>query len=89
MNEGFFKLDAFAKTDRGSLLHLEFSDQGDPGNRATVKFVCESALALVLDRKLLPGGEKRTGFLTPSTCFGMVLADRLQKKGVKIKIQNL
>jgi len=89
MNEGFFKLDAFAKTDKGSLLHLEFSDQGDPGNRATVKFVCESALALVLDRKLLPGGEKRTGFLTPSTCFGMVLADRLQKKGVKIKIQNL
>jgi len=59
---------------------------GDPGNRATVKFLCEAALALALDAERLPGGSMRGGVLTPATGLGHVLADRLRRAGVTIDI---
>lgn len=57
-------------------------DQGDPGNRATVKFVCEAALSLVLQTDALPGGQARGGILTPATGLGDVLAARLRQAGM-------
>jgi len=42
-------------------------DHEDPGNRATVKFVCESALSLALQTDELPGSQARGGILTPAT----------------------
>ena len=44
----------------GHTAHALIADKGDPGNRVTVKCLCESALAL----DELPA---RAGFLTPST----------------------
>jgi short subunit dehydrogenase-like uncharacterized protein len=60
--------------------------QGDPGNRATVKFLCESALSLALNMDELPGGLQRGGILTPATGLGDVLAQRLRQTGMLIEI---
>lgn len=70
----------------GRKLRGIISDQGDPGNRATVKFVCEAALCLALNSSELPGGPQRGGVLTPATAFGEVLAERLRRAGMKIEI---
>ena len=55
-------------------VHLEF--QGDPGYSATAKMLGESALCLCQD-ELPPGG----GILTPATCMGQKLIDRLRAAG--------
>lgn len=60
--------------------------KGDPGNRATVRFVCESAFALALDGAKLPGGKKRGGVLTPATGLGEALADRLRGDGTTLEV---
>ena len=65
------------------------SDQGDPGNRATVKFLCESALSLALNEDELPGGSERGGILTPATGLGEVLLKRLRKAGMKIEVKEI
>lgn len=57
-----------------------------PSNRATVQFVCESALGLALSADALPGGPGRGGILTPATGLGDVLADRLRKAGTRIEV---
>lgn len=62
-------------------------DQGDPGNRATVKFLCESALSLALQSDELPGGKNRGGILTPATGLGDVLAQRLRQAGMAIEVE--
>jgi short subunit dehydrogenase-like uncharacterized protein len=69
------------ETVRGVIRHA-----GDPGNRATVRFACESAFALALDGKRLPGGAKRGGILTPATGLGEVLAERLEGGGTTIEV---
>jgi short subunit dehydrogenase-like uncharacterized protein len=65
---------------------MSIRDQGDPGNRATVKFVCESALGLALQTDELPGGQDRGGILTPATGLGHVLAERLRQTGMTLTI---
>lgn len=62
-------------------------DRGDPGNRATVKFLCESALCLALNKNELPGGQQRGGILTPATGLGDILAKRLREAGVTIEVE--
>ena len=62
-------------------------DQGDPGNRATVKFVCEAALSLVLQADELPGGQTRGGVLTPATGLGQTLAERLRRAGMTLEVR--
>ena len=59
--------------------------QSDPGNRATTKFVCESALALALQPQALPGGEPGGGVLTPASGLGMVLGQRLIAAGMNLE----
>ncbi|MCU0805506.1 MAG: saccharopine dehydrogenase NADP-binding domain-containing protein [Burkholderiales bacterium] len=86
MNAGWFRTDLVATSDAGDTVHGRISHQGDPGNRATVRFVCESALALALDERALPGGRKRGGVLTPATGLGDALAARLRRGGVEIEI---
>ena len=87
MNAGWFRTDLLATSDDGHTVRGRISHQGDPGNRATVRFVCESALSLALDGDALPGGRKRGGVLTPATGLGDVLADRLRGGGVEIEIE--
>ncbi len=83
MDTGWFRCELFGKTSDGRTAQGIISDQGDPGNRVTVKCLCESALALALDE--LPD---RAGVLTPSTGIGEALITRLRAKGMTLEIRN-
>lgn len=86
MDNGFFKCELVGIAVDGRKVRGVISDKGDPGNRATVKFLCESALALALDFDRLPGSPKLGGILTPATALGDVLAERLRKAGMKVEV---
>lgn len=72
---------ASGKTVRGVI-----ADKGDPGNRATTKMLCESALALALQLDELPGGRKQGGLLTPASGLGDVLVQRLRAAGMTLQV---
>jgi short subunit dehydrogenase-like uncharacterized protein len=79
MDNGWFRCELFGKTTGGRTAQGMISDQGDPGNRVTVKCLCESAMALALDE--LPA---RAGVLTPSTGIGDALVTRLRAQGMTL-----
>jgi short subunit dehydrogenase-like uncharacterized protein len=85
MDRGSFRCELIGVGVRGTVQRGRIAGRGDPGNRATTIFVCESALALVLDAKHLPGGARRGGVLTPCVAFGEVLAARLRAAGMNIE----
>ncbi|PZD72761.1 Putative trans-acting enoyl reductase [Acaryochloris thomasi RCC1774] len=86
MDEGWFRCQLLAIDEEGGQHRGLIYNPGDPGNRSTVKFLCESALALALDFERLPGGPQRGGVLTPATGLGDVLADRLRQAGTTIEV---
>jgi len=88
MNEGWFSCELVGTATDGRKVRGRIQDQGDPGNRATVKFVCESALSLARQLEELPGGQTRGGILTPATGLGEVLAERLRQAGMIIEIEQ-
>jgi short subunit dehydrogenase-like uncharacterized protein len=85
MDNGYFECRLLGIADDDSKVWALIEGTGDPGNRATVKFVCESALALAFDRDRLPGGRTRAGLLTPATAFGDILVERLRRSGITIE----
>ncbi|NES82168.1 MAG: saccharopine dehydrogenase [Moorea sp. SIO2B7] len=87
MNEGWFRCELLGFGSEGQKVQGMISDQGDPGNRATVKFLCESALSLALNFDELPGGKQRGGILTPATGLGEVLAQRLRRAGMHLEVK--
>jgi short subunit dehydrogenase-like uncharacterized protein len=89
MNEGWFRCELLGWGSQGQLVRGLIADVGDPGNRATVKFVCESALCLAVDFDRLPGGAQRGGILTPATGLGDVLVERLQRAGMRLEVELL
>jgi short subunit dehydrogenase-like uncharacterized protein len=86
MNEGWFRCELLGVATDGRQVRGVIKDQGDPGNRATVKFLCESALCLAVNTDALPGGAQRGGVLTPATGLGDVLVERLRQAGMTIEI---
>jgi short subunit dehydrogenase-like uncharacterized protein len=86
MDRGWFSCDLLGITTDARQVRGRIAHRGDPGNRATVRFLCESALALALDADLLPGAPTRGGVLTPATALGDVLARRLARPGVEIDL---
>lgn len=86
MNKGWFRCELLGWTDDGRKVRGLLRDQGDPGNRATVKFLCEAGLSLALHADELPGGPQRGGILTPATGLGDVLAKRLRNAGMFIEV---
>ncbi|NHC34972.1 saccharopine dehydrogenase family protein [Scytonema millei] len=86
MNEGWFRCELLGLTSDGCKVRGLIGDRGDPGNRATVKFLCESALCLALNRDKLPGGWQCGGILTPATGLGDVLAERLRHAGMTVEL---
>ena len=86
MNEGWFSCELVGTAVDGRQVRGLIRDQGDPGNRATVKFLCESALSLALHPDALPGGQTRGGILTPATGLGDVLAQRLRQAGMTVEV---
>jgi short subunit dehydrogenase-like uncharacterized protein len=88
MNEGWFRCELLGFARDGRRVRGLIDDVGDPGNRATVKFLCESALCLALNEEQLPGGEGRGGILTPATGLGDVLAQRLRQAGMCLQVMR-
>ncbi len=86
MDDGWFSCELVGIAPDGRRVRGHIRDQGDPGNRATVKFLCESALSLLVNVDELPGGRQRGGILTPATGLGDVLAERLRKAGMIVEI---
>jgi short subunit dehydrogenase-like uncharacterized protein len=76
MDGGFFRARFVSRTSDGRDVVGTVGDKGDPGNRATVKMLCESALAQALEP--LDGG----GVLTPASAFGSTLLNRLRAAGM-------
>ncbi len=87
MNEGWFRCELLGFANGEQKVRGLIYDQGDPGNRATVKFLCESALSLALSADQLPGGTQRGGILTPATGLGNSLAKRLHEVGMGIEVK--
>ncbi len=85
MDGGSFRCELVGVGERGTVQRGRIAGRGDPGNRATTIFVCESALALALDARRLPGGAHWGGVLTPATALGAVLAERLRAAGMTIE----
>ena len=83
MDNGWAKSRFFGLGSAGTMVEAEVSGQGDPGNRVTIRFLCESALALAGDHKKLPEGG---GFLTPATAFGDVLVERMRTRGMHLSV---
>jgi short subunit dehydrogenase-like uncharacterized protein len=84
MDNGSFRCELVGTGERGTVLRGRIAGRGDPGNRATTVFVCESALALAQDADRLPGGPNRGGVLTPATALGGALAARLLAAGLTL-----
>ena len=85
MDEGWFRCELIGAAENGQMARCLIYNQGDPGNRSTVKFLCESALCLATQAEQLPG-QHRGGVLTPATGLGDVLADRLRQTGTTIQL---
>ncbi|NJM65440.1 MAG: saccharopine dehydrogenase [Acaryochloris sp. RU_4_1] len=83
MDDGWFSCQLIGWSEDGQSAQCWLHNQGDPGNRSTVKFLCESALCLVQETEKLP---QRGGILTPATGLGDVLVGRLRQAGVTIEL---
>lgn len=79
MDNGSFRCELIGRGERGSVVRGCIADRGDPGNRATTKFVCEAALMLA------EGGGQGGGVLTPASALGAAYAERLQRAGMTVE----
>ena len=84
MDRGWFRIDLRGTGEDGRVVTCTIQHKGDPGNRATVRFLCESALALATDAAVLPAGG---GVLTPAAALGDALLRRLRETGMTIVVQ--
>lgn len=87
MDGGSFRALWVGHSASGKTVRGQIADQGDPGNRATTKMLCESALALALQLDELPGGRKHGGLLTPASGLGDVLVQRLRVAGMTLQVE--
>jgi short subunit dehydrogenase-like uncharacterized protein len=89
MDGGSFRARWVGHSAGGNTVRGEIADQGDPGNRATTKMLCEAALALALQLDELPGGRGFGGLLTPASGLGDALVQRLRVAGMTFKTSLL
>ncbi len=89
MDQGFFRCRLLGEGKDGRRALATLSFQGDPGNRATVTMLCESALLLCEPRNALPGGAERGGVLTSATALGLPLLERLRAAGMTAAVEDL
>jgi short subunit dehydrogenase-like uncharacterized protein len=87
MDGGFFETTFIAHAQNGAVVQGVLQGQGDPGNRITVKCLCESAfvLASTEDPSRRPAAGAG-GVLTPVTALGESLVPRLAAAGISFKI---
>jgi len=73
-------------SESGTRIGVEIHGDSDVYTKTAV-MVVESALCLLQQRKNLPYCEgMHAGFLTPSSCFGRHLLERIQKRGITFKV---
>jgi short subunit dehydrogenase-like uncharacterized protein len=84
---GFFKisLHGWSSGSDGQPVEMVAHVEGnnDPGYGETAKMIGESALCLVLDGDAI---ETRGGVLTPASCMGLPLVDRLRTAGMRFEV---
>jgi len=86
MVRGWFKTELIGRAADGRTARAQIAFSGDPGNRATVRLLCESGLLLAGDDRALSGGAARGGVLTPATALGDALVPRLRAAGFRIEV---
>ncbi|HJW53567.1 MAG TPA: hypothetical protein VJ501_16255, partial [Burkholderiaceae bacterium] len=86
MARGWFRTDLIGRTADGRTARARIAYAGDPGNRATLRILCEAGLALAFDGPKLPGAPHRGGVLTPATAIGEALVPRLRSAGFDITV---
>jgi short subunit dehydrogenase-like uncharacterized protein len=86
MDEGFFECEFIGNAKSGARVRGILKGQGDPGNRITVKCLCESAFILALSGEQLGPRPGAGGVLTPMTGLGDELTARLSKVGISFEI---
>jgi short subunit dehydrogenase-like uncharacterized protein len=87
MDGGFFETTFIARAKNGALVRSVMTGQGDPGNRVTVKCLCESAFVLAATddpASRPPAG--MGGVLTPVTALGDKLVPRLAAAGITFQV---
>jgi short subunit dehydrogenase-like uncharacterized protein len=88
-DKGFFKVRVVgtSETNNGTpptkLLGI-VAGTSDPGYGETAKMLAESAVCLAKDRL-----DAKGGVLTPASCMGMTLVERLRKAGMTFEVQPL
>ncbi len=85
MDGGSFRCELLGIGNNGHQVRGRIADQGDPGNRATTKMVCEAALCLALQIAALP---PHTGLVTPASGLGEPYVARLRAAGMKLEIDD-
>jgi short subunit dehydrogenase-like uncharacterized protein len=88
MTSGWFTTELVGRTADGRSARARFAFAGDPGNRATLRMLCEAGLSLAFDGPKLPGGAACGGVLTPATALGDALVPRLRAAGFEISIAD-
>lgn len=83
IENGYFKLKAIAHNEKGQKASLKMSYPGDPGNKSTVFFLCESALCLAENLDKL---KSKSGIKTPISALGNLLVKRLSDRGLTIAL---
>ncbi|MCH2021230.1 MAG: saccharopine dehydrogenase NADP-binding domain-containing protein [Saprospiraceae bacterium] len=86
IEEGFFKLRIIGKDTDGNRALMTMQYPGDAGNKATVCFLCESALGLLLNHEQIPN---YSGFLTPTIAFDSVLFERMIETELQINCETI
>jgi short subunit dehydrogenase-like uncharacterized protein len=86
MNEGFFECEFIGNAKSGARARGILKGQGDPGNRITVKCLCESAFILALSDAQAGPRPGAGGVLTPVTGLGDELTARLNRVGITFEI---
>jgi short subunit dehydrogenase-like uncharacterized protein len=79
MDGGFFECEFIGQAANGARVRGIFKGVGDPGNRITVKCLCESAFVLAAQTDRKPGSG---GVLTPVKGLGEALVPRLRSAGI-------
>ena len=79
MDAGYFDGEWIGHSRSGGQARFKINCQGDPGNRITVKCLCESAFVLASIHDPTPGAG---GVLTPVTGLGDALVARLRNTGM-------
>jgi short subunit dehydrogenase-like uncharacterized protein len=87
MNEAVFECHFIGTARNGVRARGIFKGRGDPGNRITVKCLCESAFVLALSDSAGSGAKAGSGgVLTPVTGLGDALTVRLSAAGINFQI---